>query len=484
MSSHDMTTLSSKPGKRSWALLPALPLLAFVVLVPVAVQDAHHAPHDAARMAQLAVLLVAAAQWCAYQWSARSWLVPSRPWTLALLGVLAIASVAASDVPAMAGRELALIVGIAAVIHLGMKGICAAGHASARVAVLGACGLYAFVVLMLATATVLSGRPLIWQELIIGYDNYRFFNHAQAVALPLLAGAVTFQRRRGLLWWWGWMSLVVYVVVILGTGARGTAAAVLGAALLGLLALGRATAWPIIRTILLAALLGGALYATLALLPALTGDRMPAPEARSVASLASDSARLQLWGIAWDQLCASTWLGIGPMHYAHIPNPKAAHPHNVYLQVAAEWGLPMLVLLLGLAWRGLERMRQAVRSVSMQSDGTQGATLWIACVAVLIDGFVSGNFVMPVSQMWIALCAAWSWAWMRMHHGGSAGTAATLTGRWGRRLAGVAVLMSQIWLVASVLPEALDLRAHLEHVRRDLVHNEKTNPRFWSHGWF
>ena len=143
-----------------------------------------------------------------------------------------------------------------------------------------------------------------------------------------------------------------------------------------------------------------------------------------------------------------------------------------------------MVVLLGLVWRGLLRMRRAVRATTMQSDRAQGAMLWIACVAILIDGIVSGNFVMPVPQMWIALCAAWSLAWMRARREANTCVPATTLGRWEWRLVGTVVLMFHIWLVATVLPEAVALKAHLEHVRRDLVHNEKTNPRFWSHGWF
>ena len=44
----------------------------------------------------------------------------------------------------------------------------------------------------------------------------------------------------------------------------------------------------------------------------------------------------------------SPWHGVGPMHYAAEVKGKAAHPHNIYLQMLAELGGP--AVLLGLAW--------------------------------------------------------------------------------------------------------------------------------------
>jgi hypothetical protein len=40
-----------------------------------------------------------------------------------------------------------------------------------------------------------------------------------------------------------------------------------------------------------------------------------------------------------------------------------------------------------------------------------GAGLLAACVAIGVDGSLSGNFVMPLSQMWIAMTLGASIAW-------------------------------------------------------------------------
>ena len=170
------------------------------------------------------------------------------------------------------------------------------------------------------------------------------------------------------------------------------------------------------------------------------------------------------------------------MHYAHFPNPKAAHPHNIYLQVAAEWGVPMLVLLLALASRALWRLARTIRGVPDGLARAEGSGLLIAFLAILADGFVSGNFVMPVAQMWIVLCCAWTMAWTRLN--GPPVTTAAPASVWWPRLAAVALLASQLWLVMDVWPEATHLQAHFAHVRSHLAHGARPSPRFWSDGWF
>ncbi len=47
-----------------------------------------------------------------------------------------------------------------------------------------------------------------------------------------------------------------------------------------------------------------------------------------------------------------------------------------------------------------------------------------------------------------------------------------------------ALLMSQICFAVSVYSEALNIAQHVESVRSDVVDNLRSNPRFWSHGWF
>ncbi len=467
------------------------PLLAYLLVVPTLVSGLYlRSDHDASRAWQLLALLLAAAAWSIHALR-RGPARPERtaspaPATLgAALAVLAIASVVASEQPAMAARELALVIGLAAAAAGLADGLTRSSTAAAHTVVVVACGTYAAMLVGLAAASAASGLALSWPSMALGYDNYRFFNHVQTVAVPMLALVAADPRRHAVLRRSALFAIAVYWAYVLCSGARGTALALAGGVVLAVAAVGWRCTWPVLRQLAVGAALGTALYAAVFVaLPSVGLIALAAPAERSAASMASDSARLQLWRIAADQIASAPWLGIGPMHYAHQPNPKAAHPHNVYLQVAAEWGIPMLVAMLALAASGLLRLRAAVRAVGAGPAGTEGAGLLIACLAVLLDGLVSGTFVMPVSQMWIALCVGWTLAWMRLNATAAAPRPPSTRGAAPFWWAALVALGSQAWLMWSVWPEVVDPSAHLEQVHRDIVRNAKTNPRFWSDGWF
>jgi O-antigen ligase len=468
-------------------LHPEWPLLAFVVAVPTMVLASNaHSDHDASRLLQLATLMIGVVLHFIGAWARPQRL--SRPglmWS-ALLGTLAAASVAVSAMPAMALREVALTLGLVGIVAATANGLTDTNalHRFGLAALVGS-ALYAFLLCVLAITPMFAAHTLVWPNLAVGYDNYRFFNHVQTVALPLLALLAQDARlgrpARGA----AWFAMAVYWAFVFCSGARGTALAIVIALAACVPLLGWRTVWPFARTLLLSVVAGAVAYAILFfVLPAWGGYPVLVAADRSIGSLTSDSARLLLWQVAKDQIATSPWLGIGPMHYAHYPNPKAAHPHNIYLQVAAEWGVPMLVALLALVGRGLLKLRRAIRSLMTGPAQNEGVALWVACVAVLLDAAVSGNFVMPVSQMWIAFGLAWAIAWTRLHAPQT--YAARQEGRSAlmqSRLVAGALVLSQIWLIAAVWDEAVDLDAHLTHVR-ETMGNAKTNPRFWSDGWF
>jgi O-antigen ligase len=403
-----------------------------------------------------------------------------------LIAVLAVASIATASVPLMAAREAALISGLAGTAWIVANRLSAVTLAPVRHAVVLGSALYAFVLALLALSPLVFRAPLDWASLAVGYDNYRFFNHVQTVALPLLAIAALQPATDRVSRWMrasAWFSMSAYWAFVFCSGARGTALGITVAVLLALPLVGWRATVPVARALIVSAIAGLAVYAVIFLLLPAVG-MLPAGGSaeRSLPSLASDSSRLFLWRISWNEIAASPWLGVGPMHYAHFPNPKAAHPHNIYLQVAAEWGVPMLLLLLALTGRGLWRLARTIRGVPDGLVRAEGVALLVACLAILADGLVSGNFVMPVAQMWIVLCCAWAMAWMRLHRPATT-EAAPASAAWSRVVV-VGLLASQIWLVMDVWPEATHLQAHLTHVRRDIAPGARASPRFWSDGWF
>lgn len=115
--------------------------------------------------------------------------------------------------------------------------------------------------------------------------------------------------------------------------------------------------------------------------------------------------------------------------------------------------------------------------------------LTTSCVGLvsvlLLDAPVFGNFVVPMSQVWIAVLLGLFWAWLQPTNRGSL-RSTQVTGRgWlspGRLAAAVAVLL-QLWLGTRMLPEAARIGEHIKDARV-VFPTERYQPRFWSHGRF
>lgn len=172
---------------------------------------------------------------------------------------------------------------------------------------------------------------------------------------------------------------------------------------------------------------------------------------------------------AWEMAQANLWLGAGSMHYSATCNPIAAHPHQVVLQWAAEWGLPatLLALVLGL-WGmvfGISRLRHC------EIDNT-GAALWLAIAGALVLAQVDGVFVMPYSETWLAILIGLALAkW-------SAPCQAPPVQRWFLRILAVPVVL----IVGSILINEVptlpqDSEAHM------IKHHTGWTPRLWGQGW-
>ena len=347
-----------------------------------------------------------------------------------------------------------------------------------------ASAVYITVILLLVGATYFVGAHLNRAELFVGYDNYRFFNHVQSAALPLAVLAMTVAPRRSWLHGVAWFSAIAGFALLFTVMGRGTLVGLaVGAVACGVL-FGR-TSVATLRNLGFAAGLGLVLFGLLfGLLPLLTGLKPDFAEGYYGARMGSIEARFFLWRIALTYIEQSPWLGIGPMHYAHFINPEAAHPHNVYLQVAAEWGVPMLLLLVGLGYLGLRSLVVAVRACPDVRQRDCGVGLFLACVAIAVDGMFSGNFVMPVSQVWIAFTFGWAMAWMASQRATESAAHADGRGPFTTpQIAALGLLVSQLWLVWDVWPEVRHLDDHIQQAM-ERVPNATMNPRFWSHGWF
>lgn len=242
----------------------------------------------------------------------------------------------------------------------------------------------------------IQGNPLLLPEPFSGFSNIRFFNQFQIwtlplIVLPLLLYPRLFVSIRGLL-----MILAVgWWVLLFASQSRGAQLAMALAGIATLLIF-RKDAWLVIRANCLAAISG---WITYYLLFIYTPDL--ATRTR-LAELAEDPARLQLWQQAWQMVADNPWLGVGPMHYAYYPNSVAAHPHNALLQIAAEWGLPVAIILVALACWGIAAWCTKYFKIANTLKESGQQHLWIGLFFSLIAGLtysmVSGVIVMPLSQ--------------------------------------------------------------------------------------
>lgn len=466
----------------SWSVLTYVAIMPWAtVFVP------NLTGHDSARIAEVLVcttcglclayrLWDVGTIWC---YNGNSLLSGRRVLAPIAIGALAIVSTAFAPVAARAAQELLLVLGLVAVSL-----VIAADHSDVKIrliarAIVAGTITYNALTFLILCGTLLQGYSVDMENLALGYVNRRFFNHVQTVALPLLATILhqrTLPRYEAAV---AWVALITGFAILVLSGGRGTLLALVGATILSPLWLGR-LAWPTVRPLAVGLFVGTIIY--LAIFILLAGS-IGATGAPNFAQRLHDSspARQYLWSLSIDYLFASPWVGTGPMHFAYAPNLKAAHPHNIYLQIAVEWGIPLLLIVLigGLAW--LHRMIRLVRCISRPADRMVGGSLILACVAICIDGLVSGNFVMPVSQVWIAICFGMAAQWARSVAGPRESPPKQLN--WLRaRFVGATLALAMLIQSTLLLQDIVRLEEILNQSKAISI-SERRCPRFWGDGW-
>ncbi len=441
--------------------------------------------HDFIRLVQLGLLSCAAALSLGTVLTDKAYgEVRTWAWILgALMMVLAVISVARAEVLRGALLELGLLASLGVLVVVTARAL--DGRDALRLAgwiVLASAALLSFGTLVRYLSGMFEGA-LYRAWLIPGYSNFRFFNHVQCVTVPLLAAALVWPGMPVRLRRLGWALLALEFCWLLFLGGRATMLALLISVMaVAFLYRARSKAW--MRTLISSAALGlllfGLLFVAAPRIFNVAGDYAALDTVERTAVDTAQARRI-LWRIALDDIAESPLFGIGPQHYAHRVNHEGAHPHNVYLQVAAEWGLPMLALVLGAAVLGFMCLVRAVRRSEEMQASSWGVGLTAAFVAVAVDGLLSGNFVMPNSQLWIAFALALAVAYVRQVEGGE--QAPVSSGWILRGLMAMFIVFSQLALWQGAWPEVLDVSAHVERVRAQ-VPSAVFNPRFWSHGWF
>ena len=316
----------------------------------------------------------------------------------------------------------------------------------------------------------ISGMYLLDADLLFnGFSNPRFFGQFQIMLMPilaLLALELSQQKRK-------WLAVVllgtlaVQWCIALTLGGRGLW---LGLAVshIALIIINRSFC-RLLFLQFIAATLGASLFLVLFRL---------IPEWLDLSPTLRDSLRVTLsgrgpiWQWAWDMAVANPWFGVGPMHFSATLNPIAAHPHQVILQWAAEWGFVATLFAMLLAgWGVVHGALYLRRNMAENYD----AALWSAIVGALVLAQVDGVFVMPYTETWLAILiglalAQWSAQAQQVQQ--------TRLQRYGVMLLALPVL---VILGRELLVEAPRI-AEVSHAYR-IEHKSGYVPRFWQQGW-
>ncbi|MCH7343617.1 O-antigen ligase family protein [Pelomonas sp. CA6] len=418
--------------------------------------------HDFARITE-ALLLLSVSLLCLWGWprkSVRVGLFTALTWS--------VTSGLYSVQPGTAMRELALLLGL---VVLAASVSRLAEEMRSRLLMWLQAGLlvYGAIFLLSLAMVLLSEGQVQSQELVFGYDNPRFLNHVQTVGLPL-ALAVSLSATRKDLRWMGLATAFLCAFIATFLVARATLLATVVATVAVGLAMGR-QARPYVGRAAVTIGMGG-------VLGLLTLKWFGVSVMEAVGNTASANARLLLWRYALDD-AAQSWLGVGPMHFSRVPRGDAAHPHNFYLQTAAELGWPAALALLAAVLYGLWCLLRRLRARREQEAQAWGPGLVAACIAIAVDAGLSGNLVMPLPQVWVAIAVGLACAWYK------ADTPSEVPAR--RRVSvghlAVAAIMAVHLGVAWM--EYRQPSPHLSASRWiNKVEGQEMRPRYWLHGWF
>jgi len=114
------------------------------------------------------------------------------------------------------------------------------------------------------------------------------------------------------------------------------------------------------------------------------------------------SGREILWRIALEGIAERPWFGAGPMMFSATNNGVASTTHNVFLQLAYEWGLPFAVIamVLVLRWLWFQFM------ICREKQDRCRIVLWMCVVGGMIEAQFDGLLSAPYSQLSTAFIVA------------------------------------------------------------------------------
>lgn len=401
------------------------------------------------------------------------WIIP--------IFIIGITSSAASNSPSNAIREVCLWISFSAVICL-LSAQSKMLGAALKWSILGST-TYGLIILSIILLDILNGRNHQVENIPIGYINYRFYNHTQTIIIPLCLIGMMFFPKSSLMWSISKWCCAFNLALLLVTVGRGTIVGLAGAAIMvGFLY--RESAIPILRRLLVGIGIGLiGFFVLFFLIPYLLAGSTALEPAFYAPRTGSIGSRFYLWDLAKSMALERPFLGAGPMHFANTPNGDAAHPHNLILQMASEWGLPATLILLIMIIAFLRKLHYLIANCRTAEMKAVGIGTQMLVMAIIIDSMFSGVLVMPTSQMLGSVGIAISIMWMSEANKLTTPVLDNELLRYATPLSLSTVFISQIYLCITVITEFFELPTYLMYVM-DNFPNPVLSPRFWSVGWF
>lgn len=460
-------------------------LMAYILVMPWAAKLATSdiKPFDVSRMAEVLLMLLCAlvCAWVAFSPRSND---SGHPHLIIGLGIaLLIGALSTSQAaePLWAIKEAGLWLGMAVIAAL----VCTFDKRSVdqlMVCMLISHLFYSLLNLIFATTGMaLDGLAPAPEALTLGHENRRFFNHVQTISMPLVLFFFSNDPRR-LVRWGAQLMFGSGLALLIATGGRAS-----------LLGIGLSTVLAIMYLLYLGATPKGTLkhvggsyawgalfYASIFLIaPHLWSVDINTHLSERVQDTHTGVLRIELAKIALEQMTNRPLLGIGPMQLAHLPNPIAAHPHNIYFQIGAEWGVVMLALFL---WLGLWLVKVLLAKASSTDDYQKINSIAVAAalISMAVDACFSGNFVMPVSQVWIAVATGLAL------NAAKPGRQPTQNTRTQRHLARTYAVIALTGILATTYLTCMDI-GQLDTIidqSNKMGGPGREKPRYWSSGWF
>ncbi len=273
--------------------------------------------------------------------------------------------------------------------------------------------LVAVFLLLLGTLVCLTefiGLLVHWQHgqsatshtLFVRFSHPRFFNQIQSWLLPLmllpllafsgkklLAGIAIFN----LAFWW---ALLIY------SGGRGSLLGLVCAFGFVFLLVYKNSHFSRWRNLYLLVLVAGiGIYLVLVMIPILLGGDTSEIIAGSTGrAISHTSGRFYYWQIVLQSLAEHPVLGTGPGLSACVgPITYFAHPHNFYLQLAGEWGVPAGLLAASVIIHVLRSVAGKLWHCLDEQESVLIIIVATGALAAGIHAMFSGVMVMPASQV-------------------------------------------------------------------------------------